>query len=70
MVLEYFHNDTYPDIAVTKEGVDSALLLHGFDKWTFGRSQDFPGAHDTDPCSVAMSDLNNDLQLDRVMDWG
>lgn len=62
-----FNNDTKLDIAVSTDGTNVISILYGYGKESFILGTSFAISYDSQPCSLAIGDFNNDNVSDIVV---
>ena len=59
-----FNNDRQLDVAVANAGTDNVGILLGYGNGSFANQTTYQMSLSSRPCSIAVSDLNNDTYLD------
>ncbi|CAF4239565.1 unnamed protein product, partial [Adineta steineri] len=62
-----FNNDTRLDIVIANNGTNNIMILFGSGYGTFVSQTNYSTGNDSQPCWVAVNDLNNDNLLDIVV---
>ena len=62
-----FNNDTHSDIVVANNGTNNIMVLFGSGYGTFLSHITYSTGNNSQPCWVAVGDLNNDTRLDIVV---
>ncbi|CAF1004333.1 unnamed protein product [Adineta steineri] len=62
-----FNYDTRLDIVIANNGTNNIMILYGSGYGTFVSQTNYSTGNDSQPCWVAVSDLNNDNLLDLVV---
>jgi hypothetical protein len=67
VAVEDFNNDTRLDIVVANYGTNNVMILLGSGYGTFTSEMTYATGNNSQPCWVAIGDLNNDSRLDIVI---
>jgi hypothetical protein len=67
IAVEDFNNDTRLDVAVANYGTNNTMILLGSGYGTFSSEMIYSTGINSQPCCIAINDLNNDNQLDIVV---
>lgn len=61
------HDNTYLDLLVANNGTNNIGMFFDYGNETFTYQKTFSTGSDSHPCSIAVSDMNNDNQSDLII---
>jgi len=61
------NHDTYFDLLVANNGTNNIGMFFGYDNGTFTYQKTFSTGSESHPCSIAVSDMNNNNQSDLIV---